>query len=544
MDSRHFVAVLLACPLFAGGCLDDALVSDSGGTAAEGPSQNVVIAAVGLDSQPGTLRFTVPAGTTADITGARLRWVGRGTSSAGDATILINGHQRTGVLIASQNVGGDSPWMFLYEYDATALVRRGINTLFISGFDLGGPMRADGVAVAVSYNDPSSPWTAIHWVEPNEFVSGGAGAVWDFPIGYSSDARNGRFVVVAADCANTGTDRIWWSSGPGAAPGQLVDSDANLMSDRLMAGSGNWIDVVTEDLPVPARAAHFAYQLESPADGSGDDIIHLLGVLCIDGEPSACAASVSGRVWRDDDLDGIEAEGEPGLAGVTVALRAAEETVATGITDADGAFAFDGLCAGDYVLVLDEATLPDGFVPTTCAGGPCSPFEVTLEGDDSAVDGLAFGWGPPLPEDACFYRPDYWRIQYGSLLEGARCELLPPDLLYALLEIVQATTARDWSHGDGSLDPVDAVDLLKTCSDSCGQAERNYLACLLNFAFNGAHRGLPVDTDGDGEVDSTMGAAIDTIEPLLATGGEGSCDDIRDLAGAVNETPSSENCTY
>jgi len=547
MDSRH-IAVLLACVLFAGGCLDDGLVnSDSTGTLVQDATpQNVVIAAVGLDTQPAVLQFTVPAAIHTDITGARMRWVGRGTNPAGDPSLLINGHQRVGTLIASQDVGGEAPWMFLYEYDALTLVRTGTNRLYVSGFDLGGPMRTDGIAMAVSYNDLSSPWTAIHYVEPNEFVSAGAGAVWDFPIGYSRDARNAQFIVVAGDCASTGSDRIWWSADSGPAPTSLVGSAPNVWSDRLAAGAGDWMDVVTEDVAIPTAAAHFAYQLESPADGAGDDIIHLLGVLCIDGEPTTCAASVSGRVWQDGNLDGVEDGDEPGLAGVTVELRDAADGTSTVTTDAAGAFSFEGLCAGEYVLVLDEATLPDDFIATTCEGGVCSPYELALATDDSVVSGLAFGWAAlPPPEDACFYSPTFWRIQYASLVEDGRCELLPAELLLALLEIVQATTARDWSQGDGSLDPEDALAMLSTCGpDACSKAEYNYLACLLNFAFNDAHRGVPVDTDGDGEVDSTMGAVIDTIEPLLAAEEEGGCWDARALAVAVNETPSADNCVY
>ena len=53
---------------------------------------------------------------------------------------------------------------------------------------------------------------------------------------------------------------------------------------------------------------------------------------------------------------------------------------------------------------------------------------------------------------------------------------------------------------------------------------------LLNFAFNDAHRGVPVDTDGDSEVDSTMGAVIDAIEPLVAAEAESGCWDARALA--------------
>ena len=107
-----------------------------------------------------------------------------------------------------------------------------------------------------------------------------------------------------------------------------------------------------------------------------------------------------------------------------------------------------------------------------------------------------------------------------------------------------ATTDLDWSRGDESLDPEDAVHVLEGGDGSkCADAERHYLALLLNYAFNGAHLRLPVDTDGNGEPDDTMGSVIGLIEALLAVGDEPSCIQAWELASAVNETPSGD-CPY
>ncbi len=35
---------------------------------------------------------------------------------------------------------------------------------------------------------------------PQVGLRDGAGSVWEFPVGYARDARNGRFLVVAGDC--------------------------------------------------------------------------------------------------------------------------------------------------------------------------------------------------------------------------------------------------------------------------------------------------------------------------------------------------------
>jgi hypothetical protein len=547
MRSRHLVTVI-AGALLAGGCFSESLIDPgpSGNKEIDDFSENLLVAAVGLDVQPTRLDFRVPAASGADITGARLRWTGRSASPAGDASLLVNGHQRTGTLVAMEEIGGPLPWLFVYEYDASSLVRHGNNTLWVSGFQLGDPMRADGLVAIVTYVDETSPWTAIHLVDPVEFVSGGPGEVWEFPIGRSSPARNGRLVLAVAGGDATGSDDVWWSAGPGAVPEILAGTDANVFTDRLIAGSGNWMDVLDEEVAVPGGAAHLAYQLDSPATG-GDALVHLFGALCIDGQPSTCAASVRGRVWRDLDADGVAEADEPGIPEIPVTLLTdLEEVVAETLTDAFGTFEFSELCAGEYQVAMDEAALPDGLESTTGGDGDCCRAPVTVASDGAVVDGIVFGWIEALPENACFYDAAYWRFQYGTLVgDGSRCDPFDPDLLWALLAIVEATTDLDWSGGDGSLDPEDAVRVLGSCGEStCGDAERHYFAVLLNYAFNGAHLRLPVDTDGDELLDATMGDVIELLETALEIADEDSCAPARELAEAVNETPSSGDCPY
>ncbi|MEP7237313.1 MAG: SdrD B-like domain-containing protein [Ferruginibacter sp.] len=60
-------------------------------------------------------------------------------------------------------------------------------------------------------------------------------------------------------------------------------------------------------------------------------------------------ASLGDKVWRDDDLDGIQDAGEPGVAGITVTLYDNLGNVAgTTVTDAYGFYLFDNLAAGTY----------------------------------------------------------------------------------------------------------------------------------------------------------------------------------------------------
>jgi SdrD B-like domain/Secretion system C-terminal sorting domain len=60
-------------------------------------------------------------------------------------------------------------------------------------------------------------------------------------------------------------------------------------------------------------------------------------------------ASLGDKVWRDDDKDGVQDAGEPGVAGVTVTLyNSTGGVVATTVTDAYGNYLFDNLTPADY----------------------------------------------------------------------------------------------------------------------------------------------------------------------------------------------------
>lgn len=74
-------------------------------------------------------------------------------------------------------------------------------------------------------------------------------------------------------------------------------------------------------------------------------------------------ASLGNRVWRDDDIDGIQDSGEPGVAGITVTLKNnADIIIGTTVTDAYGNYLFSNLPAGTYNITV---TLPANYTFTT-----------------------------------------------------------------------------------------------------------------------------------------------------------------------------------
>ncbi|MCB9149008.1 MAG: carboxypeptidase regulatory-like domain-containing protein [Caldilineaceae bacterium] len=77
--------------------------------------------------------------------------------------------------------------------------------------------------------------------------------------------------------------------------------------------------------------------------------------------------TVGDRVWYDNNANGIQDVGEGGVPNITVTLYEGDGTP-TGLTtqtDLSGNYLFEDLIPGDYYVVFDLTTLPDGYVVTT-----------------------------------------------------------------------------------------------------------------------------------------------------------------------------------
>ncbi len=78
--------------------------------------------------------------------------------------------------------------------------------------------------------------------------------------------------------------------------------------------------------------------------------------------PVAPAGEVAGRVWLDDNEDGIQDGGENGVSGVTVSLLVEGAVVDTTLTDSAGLYAFTGLTEAEYAIRV-TAPPAHGFGP-------------------------------------------------------------------------------------------------------------------------------------------------------------------------------------
>ncbi|MFK7919557.1 MAG: SdrD B-like domain-containing protein [Ilumatobacter sp.] len=99
-------------------------------------------------------------------------------------------------------------------------------------------------------------------------------------------------------------------------------------------------------------------------------------------------ASISGTIVLDSNGDGDEDDGEPGLPGVRIVLLDDEgNEIAETVTDENGDYTFPGLDAGDYVVDVDETTLPDGVEITfDDDGDDDGTMPVTLEENENRED--------------------------------------------------------------------------------------------------------------------------------------------------------------
>jgi hypothetical protein len=130
-----------------------------------------------------------------------------------------------------------------------------------------------------------------------------------------------------------------------------------------------------------------------------------------------CAGMISGIVWHDANGNGIREAGETSLSGVTLKLLDGDGVlVATSSSDFFGLYGFVGLCAGDYVIEVDESTLPQGFEPAPCNVGDddtidndCSGAPVTLADDESTSTNVDFGYVQAVSGRRDGYGPGYWR---------------------------------------------------------------------------------------------------------------------------------------
>ena len=209
-------------------------------------------------------------------------------------------------------------------------------------------------------------------------------------------------------------DRVWFDNdGDGVQdpgePGingvtvQLRDDGGVLLDTQVTSGDGGYlfVDLLAADYTVVVVASTLpdgVVQTGDP-DGTLDDMTVVSlppGGSDLDNDFGyQPLGSIGDTVWQDDDGDGVQDPGEPGIPGVTVLLKDEQGNVLdTDVTDADGMYLFEDLPAGIYTICIDDTTLPDGYIPTGDPDGvPDNETTISLDPGEDELD-ADFGYQP------------------------------------------------------------------------------------------------------------------------------------------------------
>ncbi|WP_182870577.1 SdrD B-like domain-containing protein [Rhodopirellula sp. JC639] len=123
-------------------------------------------------------------------------------------------------------------------------------------------------------------------------------------------------------------------------------------------------------------------------------------------------------VWYDNDLDGIQDGGEPGVENVTVNLYrdgdgdGIPETdgsdgpvIATDVTDVNGFYLFENLQPGDYFVEFVTSTLPAGYVLTSQNQGTNDEVDSDADQSTGLTEVINLGLVDDLTWDAGIFIP-------------------------------------------------------------------------------------------------------------------------------------------
>jgi uncharacterized repeat protein (TIGR01451 family) len=159
--------------------------------------------------------------------------------------------------------------------------------------------------------------------------------------------------------------------------------------------------------------------------------------------------AIGNYVWVDEDSDGLQDEGEPGIPNVIVQLKDENGIViATTVTGSNGAYLFPNLPAGDYFVDVDESSLPNAELTQTTI------FTNNVDGDDADT----------VEDDGDLGNKDHSGNGYPITLDAGEENLTAdfgynynetPDVNEPPMDALAALGDRIWidSDGDGVQDP-------------------------------------------------------------------------------------------
>ena len=350
------------------------------------------IGMVGVDS--GVIALDVPA--EAAIAQVLVYWAGGTTGAAGDDTILLDGTEVQGTLIGGPTKfyrdSGVDYWFSAYRADITGLglVAAGTNALTVTGFDFdttGGQVdENNGCSIVVITDDGSAAALALR--DGLDMAYFGFEPTLDatvpqvFAVAPANDERTAELMMMVA---SVGQDR----------PNTIVVTTSlgqQVFESALGSNDGLTWDSVVLPVVVPAGDESITVQVVSTStlNPQGASLGWVGAGLAL-AAPAAETVAISGTVFADANLDGVQDPSEPGVPGVVVDLTDAAGAVASVATDGDGHYEF-AVPGGSYTVAVDLADHGDSFNGDLAASfSPTTDLSVPVSGAAADVD---FGFVP------------------------------------------------------------------------------------------------------------------------------------------------------
>ena len=189
------------------------------------------------------------------------------------------------------------------------------------------------------------------------------------PVAFSLEVRNvGTFTATSVEARDTLPPGLAYLEGSGRVSGSPVEPTVSPDGRTLRFPLGSLSPGETRAVRLAARVTPLAREGEavnraaatalSPAGWPFSSYPASAAVRIVPG-PFRREAVLAGRVFVDDDGDGISDAGEPGVPGVLVALEDGRGAV----TDVTGRWHLEGVRPGLHVARLDRDTLPETLRP-------------------------------------------------------------------------------------------------------------------------------------------------------------------------------------
>ena len=228
--------------------------------------------------------------------------------------------------------------------------------------------------------------TGVDTVKPGENV------YYEFTVHNCGDVTLGGGVTVYDSLINpVGNHKIWYSV---VHPGETYNFTKQYTATEDDCG----------------ELVNIAKAIGHPANvdwSRAQDIIkyddHTVFVDCT----PVCLGKIGDKVWldykvdgEDNNCNGLQDSGEPGIANVKVILKdGLGSIIDSARTNANGYYLFEDLCDGNYIVEVDAATLPEGVTGTAVQVGSDntidnngSPYSVTLSEGNRINLTIDFGY--------------------------------------------------------------------------------------------------------------------------------------------------------